>query len=63
MGDINKKYLKARRKMIWKKKLANAGLDLEMYPWWSDEDKVVERGSWAEADTDYEAMKTRYGIT
>lgn len=55
----SKIQLKATRKMIWKKLLANNSLDLDFHPWWPEQEKTLERLLWSEADGDYENRKIK----
>ena len=58
-GFESKSQLKATRKGIWKGLLLRNGLDLEMYPWWTQEEKDLERILWIKADEDYETRKSK----
>ena len=55
----SKAQLKSHRKDKWKGLLLQNDLDLEMYPWWSDEEKIFERTLFAEADKNYEERKVK----
>ena len=58
-GLESKAQLKSHRKDRWKGLLLQNSLDLEMYPWWTDEEKALERSLFAEADKDYEERKAK----
>ncbi len=53
----SKEQLKSHRKDKWRGLLIQNGLDLELYPWWTQEEKDLERALWLEADKDYEERK------
>jgi len=55
----SKEQLKSHRKDKWKGLLIQNNLDLEMYPWWTDEEKTLERTLFAAADVDYEERKLK----
>lgn len=56
-GLESKEQLKSYRKDKWKGLLLQNNLDLDLYPWWTDEEKELEEKLWEEADKDYEKRK------
>lgn len=53
----SKEQLRAHRIHLWIGLLAKNGLDIRCYPWWTTEEKELERTLWAKADANYEARK------
>ena len=53
----SKEQLKSHRKDKWKGVLLQNNLDLEMYHWWANEEKILEQTLFIEADKDYEVRK------
>ena len=53
----SKEQLKSHRKDKWRGLLIQNGLDLDLYPWWTDEEKALEQTLWIEANKDYEERK------
>ena len=53
----SKAQLKAHRRRIWNALLKTNSLFIEEYPWWTDEEKELERQLFTEADKDYEKRK------
>lgn len=59
MDDIitTEKMLRLERLDVWNGLLVNSGLDIRQYPWWTDEEKALERELWEQADAHYENKK------
>ena len=55
----SKAQLKSHRKDKWKGLLLQNNLDLELYSWWTEEEKALERTLFAEADENYEERKLK----
>ena len=43
---------------MWRGLLIQNGLDIEMYPWWTEEEKALEQTLFIRADEDYETRKS-----
>uniref|UniRef100_A0A6M3IX13 Uncharacterized protein n=1 Tax=viral metagenome TaxID=1070528 RepID=A0A6M3IX13_9ZZZZ len=57
LTDSQIKQLKATRKVIWLNLLADNNLDLDFYHWWTEDQKILERTLWEQADAEYEERK------